>query len=127
MTVYLDAERLLQLVQHLGVGPVRDFGLLDSAAQRPGSTLWGSDAYEGIPLKAAALLESLTRNRPLVDGNKRLGWLALFVFLDLNGYDLEPPNDDVAYDFAIAVASGQLELEQAAATLEPWMLARGGN
>lgn len=125
MTVYLDAERLLQLVQHLGVGPVRDFGLLDSAAQRPASTLWGSEAYEGIPLKAAALLESLTRNHPLVDGNKRLGWLATYVFLDLNGFDLEPTDDDAAYDYVIAVASGKLELEQSAATLEPWLQPRG--
>lgn len=125
MTVYLDAERLLQLIHILGVGPVRDFGLLDSAAQRPASTLWGSEAYEGIPLKAAALLESLTRNHPLVDGNKRLGWLATFVFLDLNGFDLEPPNDDAAYDYVIAVASGKLELDQSAATLEPWLQPRG--
>lgn len=124
MIVYLDLERLLQLVRTLGVGPVRDLGLLDSAAQRPSSTLWGTDAYEGVPLKAAALLESLTRNHPLVDGNKRLGWLALFVFVDLNGFELQPPSDDAAYDFVIAVASGELELVDAAARLASWLVAR---
>lgn len=121
MTVYLDTERLLQLVQLLGVGPVRDVGLLDGAAQRPASTLFGTDAYPSIELKAAALLESIVRNHPLVDGNKRLGWLALFVFLDVNGIDLDPPNDDVAYEFVIDVASGHLELAEIAERLAPWL------
>lgn len=124
-TIYLSLEDLVGIVQDIGVGPVRDLGLLDSAAQRPSSTLWGVEAYEGIPLKAAALLESLTRNHPLVDGNKRLGFVATAVFLKFNGFDLEPTSDDATYDYVIAVASGTLELEQSAAVLEPWLQPRG--
>ena len=56
---YLDLEDLLGLVRALGAGPVRDVGLLDSAAARPRSQAFGEDAYGTLPLKAAALLHSL--------------------------------------------------------------------
>lgn len=107
------------LMGDLGVGPVRDAGLLASAAHRPASTVWGQDAYEPLELKAAALLESLVRNHPLVDGNKRLGWLAAVVFLDINGVWVEAPDDD-AYHLVIRVASGGAPIEEVAATLRSW-------
>ncbi len=49
----------------------------------------GQDAYPGLHEKAAVLLESIVRNPPLIDGNKRLGWMAVFVFHGLNGADPE--------------------------------------
>ena len=116
---YLTLEDLLTLVDDLRVGPVRDVGLLESAAHRPTTTLWGADAYDGLDLKAAALLESIVRNHTLLDGNKRLGWLAVVVFLGLNGIDLDAP-DDEAYDLVIAVTTGQLPLEDAAGALSSW-------
>jgi death on curing protein len=45
LTVLLTVEDLLALVSDLSVGPVRDLGLLDSAAHRPGAVLWGREAY----------------------------------------------------------------------------------
>ena len=86
MVEYLTLEDALSLIEGLAVGPVRDLGLLDSALHRPATMLWGHDAYATIDEKAAALLDSLVRNHPLVDGNKRLGWLATLVFLDINGH-----------------------------------------
>lgn len=86
MTEFLSLEDLLALVGDLQVGPIRDLGLLEAAAHRPTTQLWGDEAYPSIHLKAAALLESLVRNHPLVDGNKRLGWLATFVFYSINGF-----------------------------------------
>ena len=80
MIEYLTLEDALILIEDLAVGPVRDLGLLDSALHRPTATLWGRDAYATIDEKAAALLDSLVRNHPLVDGNKRLGWLARWSF-----------------------------------------------
>ncbi|HQJ34387.1 MAG TPA: Fic family protein, partial [Rhodoglobus sp.] len=81
MTVeFLTLEDLLALAADLGVPAVRDLGLLDAAAKRPQTSLYGRDAYTGIHEKAAVLLESLTRNHALIDGNKRLGWLATYVF-----------------------------------------------
>lgn len=117
---YLTTEDLLALVRDLGVGPVQDVGLLDSAAHRPRASVLGQDAYPGLDLKAGALLESLVGNHPLVDGNKRLGWLAVVVFYGLNGVDLDAPDDD-AYDLVIAVASGEIDHHEAAARLSQWL------
>ncbi|GAB3016901.1 type II toxin-antitoxin system death-on-curing family toxin [Mycobacterium bourgelatii] len=55
--------------------------------------------------KAAVLLEYIVRNRPLVDGNKRLGWLASYVFYGLNGHRLVATDDD-AYDLIVACGVG---------------------
>lgn len=114
---YLDLEDLLGLVRLLGTGPVRDVGLLDSAAARPGAHVFGQEAYASLALKAAALLHSLVRNHALVDGNKRLGWLATVVFLDLNGHapDLD---DDAAFGLVMDVAAGSVEVEEIARRLQ---------
>jgi len=113
---YLELDDLLALVRALGAGPVRDVGLLDSATGRPRATAFGQDAYPTLPLKAAALLHSLARNHSLVDGNKRLGWLATIVFLDLNAHqpDLD---DDAAFRLVMDVAAGTSEVEEIAARL----------
>jgi death-on-curing protein len=84
--VYLSLDDLLQLCADLGDLQVRDVGLLDSAAHRPGSAFAGQDAYPTLAGKAAALLQSVVMNHALVDGNKRLAWLSCVVFLDLNGH-----------------------------------------
>ncbi len=108
---YLELEDLLQLVRTLGVGPVRDMGLLDSAAARPRSSAFGEDAYPTVALKSAALLHSITSNHALVDGNKRLAWLATTVFLDLNGFSPELA-DDEAFTLVWDVAATSMDLEE---------------
>jgi len=119
VTVCLTTEDLLALAGDLGVGPARDVGLLESAAHRPTTSLWGSDAYETLFLKTAALLDSVVNNHALVDGNKRLGWLATVVFLDVNGIWIEAP-DDAAYDLVMAVANGGATLPDISEALESW-------
>ncbi|MFC0672708.1 type II toxin-antitoxin system death-on-curing family toxin [Brachybacterium hainanense] len=119
MTAFLTLEDLLDLILDLGVGPVRDLGLLASAAHRPSTTLFGREAYESLDLKAAVLLESVVRNHPLVDGNRRLGWLAVAVFYDINSTDLDAPDDD-AYDLVIGVATGSVTAQESAARLASW-------
>lgn len=120
MTIaYLSLEDLLALADDLGCLAIRDIGLLDSAAHRPGASAFGDDAYPSIHEKAAVLLESIVRNHPLVDGNKRLGWLATYVSYRLNGYDVAAPDDD-AYDLIIALAAGVTDYREAAAALERW-------
>lgn len=119
MTQYLTLEDVLFLIDDLGVGPVRDIGLLDSAVHRPGVTFFGREAYPGIDDKAAVLLESLVGNRALADGNKRLGWLAVVVFYGLNDLALDAPDDD-AYDLVIAVASGAMRYSDVARHLASW-------
>lgn len=119
MTVLLATEDLLKLVKDLGVGPVRDLGLIDSAAHRPGAVLYGREAYPSLDRKAAALLDSIVGNHALVDGNERMGWLAVVVFYGLNNVDLDAP-DDPAYDLVMAVARRELSIDEIAATLALW-------
>ena len=123
MTVFLVLDDLLAIIDVLGVGPVRDLGLLGSAAHRPQTSLFGEDAYPTDDEKAAVLLESLTRNHPLVDGNKRLGWVAVVVFYGLNGQHVDAPEDD-AYDLVIGVATGALPYADAARVLAEWTAPR---
>ncbi|GAA2204412.1 type II toxin-antitoxin system death-on-curing family toxin [Nonomuraea monospora] len=119
MTRYLTLEQVLELAEaELGdVLAVRDLGLLDSAVHRPGSSMFGQEAYPDLITKAAALLQSLATNHPLIDGNKRLSWLVTDVFLRYNGLELDT-DDDSAYELVIAVASGKLtEVDEIAAVL----------
>ena len=113
---FLDLEDLIELVRRLEVGPVRDIGLLDAAAARPRSSAFGSDAYPSLELKAASLLHSLVRNHALVDGNKRLAWLATIVFLDLNERTV-PLDDDEAFTLVMDAAGGVIDVEQIAERL----------
>jgi death on curing protein len=105
---YLDVEDIVEMIRTLGVGPIRDLGLLDSAVSRPRSSAFGEDAYQTLSLKTAALLHSMTKNHALVDGNKRVAWLSTVVFCDLNGF---APNitDDDAFQLVWDVASSAEE------------------
>jgi death on curing protein len=110
VTRYLTVEQALRIARIAVGGPVevRDVGLLDAAVNRPRASVLGQDAYPELFAKAAALMHSLARNHALVDGNKRLAWLATYVFLAKNGVELDP-DDDAAYDLVIAVASGEVD------------------
>lgn len=121
MTVFLHLEDLLAIAARIGRGEpgVRDLGLLESAAARPRTSVFGEEAYADLPTKAAALLESIVRNHALIDGNKRLGWLALVTFVALNGVRLDVP-DDEAYDLVIGVAEGRLAVGAIAEQLRGW-------
>lgn len=116
---YLDLEDLIDLAAGLlgSPPPIRDVGLLGSAAARPQMSAFGEDAYPDLWTKAAALLQSILKNHALVDGNKRLGWLATATFLEINGVGVTHlPNDDV-YEFVIAVAAGSHAVEEIARSL----------
>lgn len=121
MTEFLSLEDLLSLVEDLGAGPVRDVGLLESAAHRPTTALWGREAYPSLDEKAAALLQSVVGNHALVDGNKRLGWLAVVVFYTINGVDLDAPDDD-AFTLVMRVAAGDVELDEVTTCLAQWKI-----
>ncbi|MEU6539373.1 type II toxin-antitoxin system death-on-curing family toxin [Streptomyces sp. NPDC047000] len=87
---------------------LRDAGLLESAVHRPSAAMFGQEAYADLHDKAAALLQSLLINHPLVDGNKRTAWVSCVVFLAMNGVQLRP-DIDAAERLVIAVASGRSE------------------
>jgi death-on-curing protein len=110
VTRYLTVEQALRTARYAVGGPVevRDIGLLEAAVHRPRASVLGQDAYPDLFTKAAALLHSLARNHPLVDGNKRLAWLATYVFCAKNGVELDPA-DDAAYELVVSVAAGELD------------------
>ncbi|MFS8202716.1 type II toxin-antitoxin system death-on-curing family toxin [Streptomyces sp. CWNU-52B] len=110
---YLTVQEVLDLAE-LACGEqtqvaVRDLGLLSSAVHRPQSQMFGVEAYTDLFEKAAALLQSLAVNHPLVDGNKRMAWMSTVVFLDFNGTEMLDVDQDEAYKLVIEVAAGQLE------------------
>jgi death-on-curing protein len=122
VTRYLTTEQALRIARHAVGGPVevRDLGLLDAAVNRPRASVLGQDAYPDAFTKAAALLHSLARNHALVDGNKRLAWLATYVFCAKNGVELDPRDDD-AYAVVVGVAAGELDdVREIARILEGW-------
>lgn len=88
---------------------IRDPGLLESATARPQATVFGADAYPALWDKAAALLHSIAKNHPLIDGNKRLAITAGAIFLARNSVNIDGLNEELAYDLMIAVATGELE------------------
>lgn len=107
--IYLTLDELLVIAARVIDGEValRDAGLLESAAARPQTTVFGADAYPELHSKSAALLISICKNHALIDGNKRLALAATIVMLGINGWVLTMTNDE-AYDLVIAVASGDL-------------------
>lgn len=124
---YLDVDDLVALaVALLGAPPpIRDLGLLAAAAARPQASAFGNDAYPDLWTKAAALLHSVVRNHPLVDGNKRLGWLACAVFLDINGTDPTWASNDDVYELVMLVAAHPIEIEELAQRLRTILSANG--
>jgi len=107
--IYLTLEELLVIASRVidGDVAVRDMGLLESAAARPKTSVFGEDAYPDLHSKAAAMLLSICLNHALIDGNKRLALAATIVMLGINGWELTVSNDD-AYELVIAVAEGHI-------------------
>jgi death-on-curing protein len=122
MTEYLALDDSLHIAQRLGFH-VRDAGLLASALARPATTIFGDDAYPSISLKAAALLESIVRNHPFIDGNKRSGWTMMIAFLWINGWR-HAMDVDTGFALVVGVAEGSIGLEASAevigAHIRPW-------
>jgi death-on-curing protein len=118
---YLDAGDLLVLATAVTGGDlvVRDLGLLDVAAHRPRATVLGVEAYDSLWAKAAALMDSVVRTRPLAQGNWRLGWVAAVTLCDINGWWVDADEDD-ALRVVREVGRGQIDVPTVAIRLESW-------
>jgi death-on-curing protein len=117
---YLSAGDVIRIAEaEVGSGTLVDFGLLESAVLRPQQTVGGHDAYPDIHRKAAALMHSLIRNHPFVDGNKRTAVLAVDVYYGLNGWELTAEQEDMVA-LALDVAEGQIDVEGIAKVLGGW-------
>lgn len=120
-TAYLDTADLLLLATAVTSGDllVRDSGLLDCAAYRPRAAVLGVSAYDTLWLKAAALLDSIVRTRPLTEGNWRLGWVAAVTLCDMNGWWIDAAEDD-ALALVREVGRDHCELPDIADRLKVW-------
>lgn len=97
-----------QLAEHGGPGGVRDEGLLASAMGRPQNrALYESPDAAAL---AASYAYGIARNHPFIDGNKRTAFVAMEVFLDLNGFELRASDQDCVF-VTLRLAEGHLDEE----------------
>ena len=87
---------------------IRDKNALESALNRPYQTFEGKDLYPSIIEKVAALLESLIKNHPFNDGNKRIGYSISRLILLNNNLDIKASESE-KYDFIMQIAENKLE------------------
>jgi death-on-curing protein len=101
------------LIQRYGGAPgVRDPGALEAALFRP-----QTGYYEDIVMEAAALFESLAINHPFVDGNKRIAFAAVDVFLRINGWRLQRAPMQIYAEMMRMFETGTFDI----AHLDPWL------
>ncbi len=115
---YLSAEQVLFIHSRLidetgGSHGIRDVGLLQSAVGRSKATYDGKDLYPDIFHKVAALMESLIKNHPFVDGNKRTAITSAGILLQMNGFIIETSQKDLER-FTLGMAHGKIPVEDAA-------------
>ena len=99
-----------QLREHGGRTGVRDDGMIESALARPRHK-WTYAKSPDLPALAAAYAFGLARNHGYVDGNKRTAFMALYVFLGMNGHEVEAEEPDVVATME-GVASGRITESQ---------------
>lgn len=102
----------MQVVDRYGFH-VRDVGLLAPALARLATALLGVEAYPQLPMKAAALMESVARFHPLIDGNKGTAWKLMVLMFWVNGYRRDFSTDAV-FDLVLGVAVGDVSVEVSA-------------
>ena len=110
MTVWLSLQLVLaihdeQLAEHVGFTGLRDAGLLDSALAGPLNRAGYGEADIGELAAVYAL--GIAQNRPFIDGNKRTAFVALELFLRLNGC-IFTVGDAEAVVMILAMAAGEL-------------------
>lgn len=117
MTVrYLDLADLLVVAEWVlgesveSIARSARLGLAESALHAPAAEFGGVEFYPDLPTKAAVLCVRLVKNHPLVDGNKRLGFVCMIEFLRRNGCAWTPPEGDedgeLSAEVIMSVAAG---------------------
>ena len=97
------------LIQHTGGSDgIRDEGLLESAIETPFASFGGVALCNTLQSKAAKLCFGLVKNHPFVDGNKRIGVLAMLSFLEGNGIKIECTDDELIA-LGLGLADGSID------------------
>ncbi|MDF2608529.1 MAG: death on curing protein [Lachnospiraceae bacterium] len=123
----LSKEQILMLhsmaiKQSGGLDGVRDNGLLDMAMHAPFQTFESTELYPSIQSKAARLCFSIISNHPFIDGNKRIGILAMLVFLDVNQVEVNCSNQDII-ELGLGIASGKYNTD----FIIDWIISHSGD
>jgi death-on-curing protein len=116
----VDAIHLDQLREHGGLQGIRDENALESALARARNK-WAYDSIEDPAILAAAYGYGLAASHPYRDGNKRIAFLTMIVFLGLNGWELEATDAEVVATM-LALADGRLSEAELAAWLRAHLL-----
>jgi len=103
----VEAAHYDQVREHGGLLGLRDEGLLDSALARPRHR-WSFEPQADLPSLAASYGFGLIKNHPFLDGNKRIGFVTMNMFLLVNGYEIEVPEPEVIA-VMLQVADGTLD------------------
>ena len=117
--VYVVHEE--QLAEHGGTSGVREQGLLESALARPQNIEAYGNPKPNIFDLAAAYAYGIIKNHPFIDGNKRTGFLLAYIFLRLNGYELNAPEAEAVLA-VYSLASGEWIEKDFSRWLEHWSL-----
>jgi death on curing protein len=94
-----------------GSDGLRDKGGLEAALERPFSGFGDFEFYPTPEQKAAAIIESIVKNHPFVDGNKRTGYVLMRLLLSVYSKDIDA-TEAKKYDFVIQVAAGKWDYDQ---------------
>jgi death on curing protein len=121
---WVDALHFQQLKRFGGLYGVRDEGAVESALARARNQ-WEYAEERDIAALAAAYGFGLARSHGYSDGNKRIAFMAMAVFLDLNGWELDAPQADVVR-IMLAVAAGELAEHELAAWIRQTVRPIGG-
>ena len=116
---WVDRQVLIAIQSELlnrfgGLAGIRDEGLLDSAINKPKNLFaYGQPTIFEL---AASYATGLVKNHPFLDGNKRIGFMAAYVFLGANGWSLEATEEEAVLE-TLALAAG----ERAEADYAAWL------
>lgn len=123
-TIFLSKKQILLLhytviEKYGGSHGIRDEGLLDSALEMAKSGFGNEYFHKSIFNKASDYLYHFVKNHPFIDGNKRIGFACMDMFLSANGYTLKNEKNSEVYEFVIKVATdNSLSKEQISLFIE---------
>ena len=112
LTIHTD------LLHRYGGEPgLRDRSLLESALAQPKMTAGGKDLHKTLFDKSAAYGYHVCMNHPFIDGNKRVAFVLMDIFLQKNGWEINS-NEEETYSMMISLASGKLNKSQLSLSLK---------
>lgn len=120
--IFLSTEQVIaihsnQIELYGGQDGIRDYNMLESAVGAPKSSFGGKLLYKTLPEMAAACFFSIINNHAFIDGNKRTAVMTAYVFIYMNGYELQVDEDELV-DFAVNVIEQRLSREAIAQFLD---------